>query len=152
MKAETGFVIATMLFLLVFFAAEASGQVIGGRGGGWGMEGSYGRMYDPATVETISGEVVDVGQVIPRKGMSRGFHLGLRGVDGKMISVHLGPAWFIENQEIIIEPGDMVDVRGSRIIFDGQPAIIAQEVGMGEDVLKLRDENGYPVWRGWRRR
>ncbi|MFO7604850.1 MAG: hypothetical protein R6W72_00915 [Desulfurivibrionaceae bacterium] len=151
MKAETGFIIATMFALLVFSVAESSGQRMG-RGGGWGMGGSYGRMYDPATVETISGEVVEVGQVIPRKGMSPGVHLGLRGVDGKMISVHLGPAWFIENQEIVIEPGDKVEVKGSRIIFDGQPAIIAQEVGMGEDVLKLRDGNGYPVWRGWRRR
>lgn len=152
MKNKTGIIIGLTAALLAVFAAESFARMMGGRGGGWGMGGSYGRMYDPATVETVSGEVVEVGQVIPVMGMSQGVHLTLRVVDGEMIAVHLGPAWFIENQDIAIEPRDMIEIKGSRITFDGEPAIIAQEVRKGDAVLVLRDDNGYPVWSGWRRR
>lgn len=41
---------------------------------------------------------------------------------------------------------------GSRISFEGNPAIIAAEVKKGDEVLKLRDEKGVPFWSGWRRR
>jgi hypothetical protein len=50
-----------------------------------------------------------------------------------------------------IEPKDKVEVTGSRITFDGKPAIIAAEVKKGDEALKLRDDNGFPVWSGWRR-
>ncbi|MDT8336003.1 MAG: hypothetical protein RQ753_09920 [Desulfurivibrionaceae bacterium] len=153
MEGKTGFIIAATCVLLLSVAAESAGRMMGGMGGGgWGMGGAYGRMYDSAAVETISGEVVEVGQVIPVMGMSPGVHLTIRGVAGDMISVHLGPAWFIENQDVIIAPGDMIEVKGSRVMFDGQPALIAREVSRGDDILRLRDGNGYPVWSGWRRR
>jgi hypothetical protein len=45
-----------------------------------------------------------------------------------------------------------VEVKGSRITFEGKPAIIAAEIKKGEETLKLRDENGFPVWSGWRSR
>jgi hypothetical protein len=45
-----------------------------------------------------------------------------------------------------------VEVKGSRVTFEGKPAIIAAEVKKGDEVLKLRDENGFPMWSGWRRR
>jgi hypothetical protein len=119
--------------------------------GGWGMGTPYGKMYNPKTVETISGEVVSVDKITPMKGMSYGVHLTVK-TDKETISVHLGPGWFIENQDIKIMPKDKVRVKGSRITFWGNPAIIAAEVKKGEQVLKLRDENGVPVWSGWRRR
>jgi hypothetical protein len=66
--------------------------------------------------------------------------------------VHLGPVWYIERQDMKIDPGDKVEITGSRIIFEGKPAIIATEVKNGAEILKLRDENGFPVWSGWRKR
>jgi hypothetical protein len=119
--------------------------------GGWGMGTHYGRMYNPKTVETISGEVVSVDKITPMKGMSYGVHLTVK-TDKETISVHLGPGWYIESQDIKIMREDKVEVKGSRITFEGNPAIIAAEVKKGEEVLKLRDENGFPVWSGWRRR
>jgi hypothetical protein len=68
------------------------------------------------------------------------------------MSVHLGPAFYLENQDVKIEPKDKVEVKGSRVTFGGKPAIIAAEVKKGDEVLKLRDENGFPMWSGWRRR
>ena len=111
----------------------------------------YGKMYNLSTVETISGEVVSVDKITPTKGMSYGIHMTVK-TDKETISVHMGPGWFIENQDIKIEPKEKVEVKGSRITFEGKPALIAAEVKKGDEILKLRDENGFPVWSGWRRR
>jgi hypothetical protein len=64
----------------------------------------------------------------------------------------LGPAFYLENQDVKIEPKDKVEVKGSRVTFEGKPAIIAAEVKKGDEVLRLRDDNGFPMWSGWRRR
>ena len=119
--------------------------------GGWGSGTPYGRMYDPKTVETVSGEVASLAYLTPAKGMGQGIHLLLK-TDKETISVHLGPAWFIENQDIKIEKGNRIDVKGSRIMFEQKPAIIAAQVKKGDEILILRDDNGFPVWSGWRRR
>jgi hypothetical protein len=121
------------------------------RSGGWAMESNYNKLYNLKTVETISGEVVSIDIITPMKGMSNGVHLLLK-TDKETISVHLGPSWYIENQDISIKPKDEVEVKGSLITFDGKPAIIAAELKKGNEVLQLRDDNGYPVWSGWRRK
>ena len=119
--------------------------------GNWGPSTQYGRLYNPQTMETISGEVASVETITPIKGMSSGVHLVVNA-DKEIISVHLGPAWYIQRQDMKIVPGDKVEITGSRITFEGKPAIIAAEVKKGTEILKLRDENGFPVWSGWRRR
>lgn len=119
--------------------------------GGWGAGTSYNRIYNPKTVETISGEVVSVDKLPPMKGMSNGVHLTLKA-DKDTISVHLGPDWYIENQDMTIELGDKIEVKGSQIILEGKPVLIAAEVKKGDIVLVLRDTSGFPTWSGWRRR
>jgi hypothetical protein len=119
--------------------------------GGWGAGSPYNRLYDPATVETIRGEVVGVDQVSPMKGMSYGVHLRVETGEG-VLPVHLGPAWYLDNQEAHLAVGDEVEVTGSRVQFDGAPAIIAAEVRRGEQILQLRDPGGFPRWSGWRGR
>lgn len=103
------------------------------------------RNYDPKTVETIQGNVVSVEKT-PSKGRSYGVHLTLQ-TEKETISVHLGPGWYIEKQIPKIETNDTISVTGSRVTVDGKPAIIAAQVKKGNDVLKLRDENGIPTWR-----
>jgi hypothetical protein len=102
-------------------------------------------------VETISGEVTRVDRITPAKGMSGGVHMLVK-TDKETVSVHLGPSWYLENQDVKIEAKDKVEVKGSKITFAGKPAVIAMEVKKGDEVLKLRDDNGFPVWSGWRRR
>ena len=119
--------------------------------GGWGSGTKYGRMYNPQTVETISGEVVKVEKITPMKGMSNGIHILVKTDTGE-ISVHLGPSWYIDKQDTKIAVGDKVEVKGSKVEYSGKPAIIAAEVQKGDEVLKLRDDNGYPAWAGWRKR
>jgi hypothetical protein len=119
-------------------------------GGGWGAGGQYGRLYDVKTVATISGEVTSVHEMTPFKGMGRGVHLMLK-TDTGTISVHLGPAWYVEHQDTNIAAGDKIEVKGSRITYEGKPTIIAAEIHKGSEVLMLRDANGIPMWAGWRR-
>jgi hypothetical protein len=64
------------------------------------------------------------------------------------ISVHLGPQWYLENQDIEIKPKDKVQITGSKIIFSGKPTIVAAQVKKGNTILTLRDENGLPLWSG----
>jgi hypothetical protein len=107
--------------------------------GGWGYKSQYQMMYNPQSISTIKG--------IPVSGMSYGIHLKVK-TETETLSVHLGPAWFIERQDIEIKKDDTIEVKGSKIIFDEAPAIIAAEVKKGDTVLKLRDKNGLPVWAG----
>ena len=115
------------------------------------MGNTYSRMFNPSTIDTISGEVLSVDAITPMKGMSYGVHLTVK-TNRETLSVHLGPAWYVENQDIRIDPKDKIEVVGSRITFEGKPAIIASEVSKGNEILKLRDKNGFPFWSGWRRR
>jgi hypothetical protein len=153
MKKNANILTAVISILILPFAAESFAQKgMGWKGsGGWGMGTAYGKMYNLSTVETISGEVVSVDKITPAKGMSYGIHMTVK-TDKETISVHMGPGWFIENQDIKIEPKDKVEVKGSRITFESKPALVAAEVKKGDEILKLRDDNGFPAWSGWRRR
>jgi hypothetical protein len=150
---KTGILIAAIFILSILLVTDSFAQrgMMWKGSGGWGMGTQYGKMYNPKTVETINGEVVSVDKITPMKGMSYGVHMIVK-TNKETISVHLGPEWYIESQDVKIMPKDKVEVKGSRITFGGNPAIIAAEVKKGEQVLKLRNENGFPVWSGWRRR
>lgn len=141
--------VVTVIFLLTASASFAAWKNWKGSGG-WGMGSHYNRMYNPATVETISGTVESVDKITPMKGMTYGVYLIVK-TDKETISIHLGPGWYIERLDTKIEKGDKIEVKGSRVTILGKPAIIAAEVKKGDSVLKLRDENGIPVWSGWRR-
>ena len=101
------------------------------------------RNYDPKTVETVQGKVVSVEKTQQR---GRGIHLMLQ-TDKETIAVHLGPSWYIDKQSLKIEANDTITVTGSRLTIKEKPAIIAAQVKKGNETLKLRDDNGIPVWR-----
>jgi hypothetical protein len=125
-------------------AAVALGQPGPGHGVGRGS----GRLYDPATVETVSGVVQRVEQVKgTSSGKGYGIHLLLK-TDKEEVAVHLGPGWYVEKQPLKIAAQDQIEVRGSRITYEGKPVIVAAEVRKGDQVLKLRDAAGTPLWSG----
>lgn len=141
---------------LVAAASVAAAEPAKGRGmtwqgsGGWGMGSPYARTYDVKAVETVSGTVVRVERITPMRGMSAGVHMVLK-TDAGEFSVHLGPAWYIERQDVKLAPGDTVQVKGARVTFQGKPAIIAAEIRKGDEILPLRNDAGVPAWSGWRR-
>ena len=150
---KTGLFIVLLFSFSVFFVDDSfARRGIHWKGsGGWGPGTSYSRLYDPKTVETVEGEVVSVENITPMKGMYSGVHLMVK-TGTETISVHLGPGWYMENQDLKVEPKDKVQIKGSRITYEGKPALIAAEIKKGEDTLRLRDDTGFPVWSGWRKR
>lgn len=149
-KKAIRFLLAALSVVLMASLAVAAPWK-GWRGsGGWGMGGAYQRQYNPATIESVSGEIMSVDKVMPMKGMDSGIHLMLN-TGTETVSVNLGPSWYIERLDTKIAKGDQVEVKGSRVKIAGKPAIIAAEVKKGDEVLKLRDDSGIPAWAGWRR-
>ena len=158
-------IFAMFLVLTAGYGFAQTGGMMGGQKGemghgppwgdwrgseGWGMSQRYQRMYNPETVETLSGEVLGVEKITPMEGMSSGVHIILKTKE-ETIPVHLGPVWFIERQDVKIKKGDKIEVTGSKVMMRDKPTIIAAEVKKGDEVLILRDEDGIPVWSGWRR-
>lgn len=139
-----GNLLGIMGILCLIFAVPAWAQQarpVPGKGGGM-MGGRGGQMYDPKTLETISGEVLRVDQMA---GMAAGVHLTLK-TDKETVTVVVGPAFYLEQQKMTIAAGDKVEIKGSRVTQRQGPVIIAGELKKGDQVLKLRDDQGLPLW------
>jgi hypothetical protein len=103
------------------------------------------RDYDAKTVETVGGNVLSIENTTPAK--RRGYWVQLMLQTGnETIAVQLGPAWYIDKQTPRIEANDTITVTGSRLTLDGRSAIIAANITKGNELLKLRDDNGIAVW------
>ena len=133
---------ALVLFLALTLACGPEPQ----GGPGSGGEAGYDRMYDPKTVETVSGEVLSVAKDIGR-GQDSAVSLTLKTAK-ETILVYLGPGWFLAKQDLTFAPRDQVEITGSQFTFQGKPALIAAQVKKGEKTLKLRDPAGIPAWAG----
>ena len=104
--------------------------------------------FDPAKMGTLEGVVVRVHQVPNTKVWLTSMNALVRTSTGD-VNVELGPAWFIDNQELHLAVDDKITVSGSRVKPSGVDTMIATEVRRGNDVLHLRREDGTPIWVAW---
>ena len=111
----------------------------------------YNRPFNPKTVDELTGKVLDVGQSNEKKDEIRGTYLTVQTAD-EVITVHLGPAWYLNHQDGKFKEGEELEIVGSRTKFNGDECITAISVMRGDDELKLRDEQSTPYWHGWRKR
>ncbi len=109
---------------------------------------TYRRKFDPASIEERSGKVEDIVYTGRENREDSGVELLLKSGD-EFVSVHLGPAWYLERQNGRLRKGEKVIVRGSKILHNHEPVIIAETVARGDKVFRLRDQNGHPVWTAW---
>jgi len=107
--------------------------------------------YDPSQVEIVSGEVAAVKDIETRNGKTSGVGLELN-TGGQNLLVYLGPHIYVDLQNVRIVPGDKVEVKGVQTVLDGQIIYLAGEVRKGDEVLKLRDDKGAPLWTGTKQR
>jgi len=114
--------------------------------GGWGAGTPYDRAYDPKKMVELDGEVGVVSRVVPRPGMVAGECFELLLADGDSFPVHLGPAYFLDARHFHLETGDHVHLRAAKVHDHDNVVLMAAEVTRGEDVLELRDGDGYPLW------
>lgn len=124
------------------------GRCACGEGKGMAMGGgapAQAPLYDPDTVTTVRGTATAVTVVPARSGRMGGVHLTL-GSEEHATQVHLGPVWFLRGEGIEVAKGDAVEVTGSLVDSEGQSFLVARELKKGEKVVKLRDQQGVPVW------
>lgn len=138
------------LVLPAWNPAAAQGPAWRGEGE-WGPRGQYQRLYDPNAVETIRGRVVSLDTFLLRPHGRAGLHLHVLRAKDTLI-VHLGPLWYIENQDMTLAVGDTVTVKGAQADFHGSPVLIAAEVTKGGETFTLRDARGFPAWSAGRRK
>lgn len=97
------------------------------------------------TLEKVQGLVMNTRDYNCPVSGTVGSHITVRG-EGGDIEVHLAPASFMKQYEIAIRKNDKVTVFGSRITFEGKPALVASSVVIGRDTFNFRDSNGRPLW------
>jgi hypothetical protein len=141
-----------VMVVCLALAAPALAQTGPGSGMGRGMGGGMGPMlYNPKTVTTVTGQVEKL-EDLPSMGGGGGRGMQYRGVtlktDQGSLMVHLGPGWYLDEKKCVVKVGDTVEVTGSKVTLNNQPALIAREVKVNGATLKLRDDQGLPVWRG----
>jgi hypothetical protein len=107
--------------------------------------------YDRGTVETLSGTVIEVERLGPRRFERLSQVDLLLKTEGQTVMVQLGPQSWLAQQNFDLAPGDWVTIKGSRIDRPRRNFLIAAEVKKGNRVWLLRDENGRPLWARGRR-
>src|SRR5262249_1572569 len=105
--------------------------------------------YDFKAEFTINGTVEKVEKPeADHVGAMGGMWLVVRTAN-ETYTVHLGPADFVE-KTMTFKGGDAVEVTGSKMPMMGNTVMMAREVKKGDATLKLRDDNGIPMWPGMR--
>ena len=112
------------------------------------------RFFDPNTVETLAGDVVNVQRGPVRQGGKGNLVRFTLKTDKGPVQVFLGPAKYVDAQPVKLAAGDKVEVKASRITGpQGRTTFTAAEVMKGGQVMKLRNDQGTPLWpRGQGRR
>ncbi len=142
--------LALALAVLVVCVAAAAIACPGGgcKGDGHCAQGGCSdRVYDPAKVETVTGQVISQEPITCPSGNCQGIGVTLK-TGATNIVVHLGPQWYLEKQSVKLAAGDTVVVKGSKISLQGEDVFVAAEVTKGSEILKLRDASGIPAWAG----
>ncbi len=106
--------------------------------------------YDKATVTTFKATVVSMDKETCKGCGMTHVDLVVKTKDDQ-IKVRLGPAWYIDKQEELLKTDDVIEIIASKVKEGDSELFVAGKIIKGDDVLMLRDENGLPMWRGWRR-
>lgn len=70
--------------------------------------------------------------------------------DTGMVGVHLGPSAYFKAENISFKEGEVLEVTGAQMTTPTGIMLLASQIKQGDRVLKLRDEQGNPVWQGRR--
>jgi len=113
----------------------------------WGSPVAPG--YDRSSVVEVNGVVLHV-DLSPRGG---GSSLRME-TGGETVTITLAPGWYIRQQGADIQVGDKLAVKGSKMkTREGKVYLTAASIKNMRTghVLKLRDDNGVPLWSSKRR-
>ena len=144
-------VIIAALVLASFTLADAQPWRGKGQWPAWAAN-YYQWNWNPATVETLKGEVMTKDTITPSKGRSGMPAVGmtLKKEDDYAAYVHLGPQWYFDKQDLGINVGDKIEVTGSKITVEGNSVILVSSLKKGDRTWQFRDQQGFPFWSGRR--
>jgi hypothetical protein len=111
--------------------------------GGKAQLDRYTRLYDPATVVTVQGALVDKENV-DLDGDAQTVLIELSSAGGFITAV-LAPENFL-NRRVSLGVTDQVEVTGSRVMLGGRRVIVARSIRKGSKTVGLREESGRPLW------
>ncbi len=115
---------------------------------GWERGSAYDRLFVVDLEVIAPSTVLKVERFTPREGMAPGVRAFV--VTGsESLWVHLGPALFLEAQDMKIAAGDRIVVTGALVPFDGVRVVIASHVEKAGQTMHLRDAAGRPEWKNW---
>ena len=101
--------------------------------------------YNIANQKVLTGTVIDVQDYVCPVTGTVGSHITVRHLGGT-IEVHLAPAKFLKQYEIIINKGSEVQVEGAMATVDGKPGLLAKIMTDGYATYAFRDAKGKPLW------
>jgi hypothetical protein len=102
--------------------------------------------YDKGEEAVFKGTVDEVtDRQCPVSG-GMGSHLMLKVADGSTIEVHLALTKFVTQYELVFHKGDVLEVTGVKVKFEGVDTILARKIKRGSDEFLFRDNDGKPLW------
>jgi len=102
--------------------------------------------YDKSTEAVFKGTVEEVrDRACPVSG-GMGSHLMLKQADGSVIEIHLALTKFVTQYELVFHKGDVLEVTGVKVKFEGVDTIFARKIKHGSDEFLFRDNDGRPLW------
>jgi len=106
--------------------------------------------YDTATNIDVMVVVTDVKEVAAGSPLS-GMHLIVRPEQSKgnaeTTDVYLAPDDYLKDFGCHFSKGDRIQVKGSKVKYNGGPIVLAREVRLEATTVYLRDEHGVPYWK-----
>jgi uncharacterized protein YrrD len=111
----------------------------------WSARGEYQNLVQSGQPANVRGAVTSIDRIEPMQGMQEGIIITI-GENGRETTVHLGPAWFIDRQDVMLRLNDQVEVEGVQAEIDGQNVVVARTISSPHGRFRLRDEQNKPVW------
>jgi hypothetical protein len=103
--------------------------------------------YDRASEKAFTGTIKTVVSFAAADG-TVGVHFDMKDAEGKIVSVHVGPAIYVGMQNFFFFAEDKVTIIGAKENADGNAFITAKSIQKGSEMLVLRDDTGKPKWTG----
>lgn len=129
------------IVLLLFFAGAACSVIAQDKAAP--AHGSF--VYNADDQVTVEGVVQEVKDYKCPVSGTIGSHIAVKNATGT-IEVHLAPATFLKDNEMVFHTGDQVKLVGAKIQFEGKPALLARTATVGHTTFTFRDAQGKPIW------
>jgi sporulation protein YlmC with PRC-barrel domain len=112
----------------------------------WAVGGQLQEQFTQGQEIEIRGTVTNVGRGEISPGTAEAVVVNVRDRQGQEHTVKLGPAWFLQRQDLMVRAGEEIGIEGRQIEIEGRQMILAETVRTVHAGLRLRDEQGQPRW------